>query len=164
MSLTETGTLIAIISGLGALAFGLRTDLRQRRLEREVRADKDRHQARRVAGWILVRQLDDGVQGGTSGFRAVRSHAFVQNASDEPIWDVEVRVPEVELAGGEVVDLMERHYFEVIGPGEVLDIELPDTPPFDRLPLVIKFADNAGRRWLRDERGKLKRLVETGGS
>jgi hypothetical protein len=168
MSWVDVTTAVATASAVVvALALGLKAEWRATRLEREQHEQEERRQAIHVAAWMLVEQ-DDGDGPGdvevsdlSLDMRKARIYSVIQNASDEPIWDVVVNVPILvekskgsrELQAAETED-------EVIsvGPHETLKQRITVLViPFSHLPLQIEFRDNAGRDWRRDDRGRLHR-------
>jgi hypothetical protein len=87
-------------------------------------------------------------------------YAVVQNASEEPIWDIVMSIP---LDIGADPETPERAFTEEqygtisIGPHETYkSLVTVLMTPYNRLPLKIEFRDNAGRDWYRDERGRLR--------
>jgi hypothetical protein len=162
---TAVGTAGAAVVALG---LGLRAEWRATRLEREQHKDDERRQAIHVAAWILV-ERDDG-----EGFREVdpydpsldtrdmshlRIYAVIQNASDEPIWDVAFNATifvEKNESSNELQSVESESQIVSIGPHETLKLPISaPTIPYSRLPLKVEFRDNADRDWSRDERGRL---------
>jgi hypothetical protein len=161
---TAVGTAGAAVVALG---LGLRAEWRAIRAERHARVEEERRQAIHVAAWMLVEQ-DDG-QGpyevdvddpGLNG-RKARVYEVVQNASEEPIWDVVVMAPIfVENFQGSTELKPAETFDEIIsiGPHEIRKSEITVmTLQYNRLPLKVEFRDNAGRDWSRDDRGRLHR-------
>ena len=160
---TAVGTASAAVIALG---LGLRAEWRATRLERKLASEEDRRQAVHVAAWMLVEQYDeDGasevlVDEPSTDWRKVRVYEVIQNASDEPIWDVVVRAPmftEKSPDSDELnVDECEDEIMS-IGPHETHKSQIKVmTLPYNRFPLKISFRDNAGREWHRDDRGRLQ--------
>jgi hypothetical protein len=93
--------------------------------------------------------------------RGLRIYAVIQNASDEPIWDVVVNAPIFVKKGNSDNELQSTDSEDEvvsIGPHETLKLPITaPTIPYNRLPLKVEFRDNAGRDWSRDDRGRLHR-------
>ena len=91
----------------------------------------------------------------------MRVYEIVQNASDEPIWDVIVKVPifvEKDKGSDELKPIDAENEIISIGPHETRRSEITSiTMPLNRYPLRVEFRDNAGRDWSRDDRGRLPR-------
>src|SRR5258708_2777956 len=91
---TAVGTAGAAIVALG---LGWRAEWRATRLERKQADEEGRRQAVHVAAWMLVEQPEeDGLRevdadDPSLDMRKAKVYEVVQNASDEPIWDVVVR-------------------------------------------------------------------------
>lgn len=135
---------------------------------RRDRAEKERRQAIQVAAWMLVEQEDERGRHEVdlddfSAFddASMRVYGIVQNASDEPIWDVIVKVPifvEKDKESDELKPIDAEDEIISIGPHETRRSEITSmTMPFNRYPLRVEFRDNAGRDWSRDDRGRLHR-------
>lgn len=114
---------------------------------------------------MLVEQHDDDgihevlVDGPSTDWQKVRVYEVIQNASDEPIWDVVVRALIFTDSIKEGNELgVEECEDEVlcISPHETHKSEITiRTLPYNRFPLKVSFRDNAGREWHRDDRGRL---------
>jgi hypothetical protein len=81
----------------------------------------------------------------------------VHNASDMPIYEVELPLParEDEEVGSEFVGL--------VPPGRTVERRAPQQwlrTYVEPEPVQIEFLDSAGRRWSRDEQGSLSRADE----
>jgi hypothetical protein len=161
---TAVGTAGAAVVALG---LGLRAEWRAIRAERQTSAENERRQAIHVAAWMLVEQ-DDGegpreVDGDDPSFDRRKAHVYevVQNASEEPIWDVVINAPIlVEKHKGSPELKFDETWDEIIsvGPHEIRKSEITVmTLPYNRFPLKVEFRDNAGRDWSRDGRGRLHR-------
>ena len=166
---TAVGTAGAAVA---AVALGLRAEWRSIRSERRQAESDERRQAIHVAAWILVeRQREDGtteidpsdpsIDALSESFdgRGLHIYAVIQNASDEPVWDVTSRVPGFVPKSKESDELkvttLEDEYV-VIGPHETHKGPITATTIwYNRLPIEIDFRDNAGRDWHRDDRGRL---------
>jgi hypothetical protein len=166
---TAVGTAGAAVLALG---LGLRAEWRATRLERQQNQLDIRRQATHVAAWMIVeRRVDEDrteIDPGDPSLDVcdpaydpcgVHVYVIVQNASDQPIWDVtthiSVFVPKSkdsdELKSADIED--ERI---VIGPGETIRIPIETyTVSYNRLPIEVEFRDNAGGEWRRDDRGRL---------
>lgn len=161
---TAAGTVSAVFVALG---LGLKAEWRATRLEREQHEQEERRQAIHVAAWLLVGQDDRGgfteieVDSSSLDPRKARIYSVVQNASDEPVWDVVVKVPilvEKSKGSRELTQTESEDEIIFVGPHETL--RLPITVlvvPYNRFPLQVEFRDNAGRDWRRDDRGRLHR-------
>jgi hypothetical protein len=141
-----------------ALGLGLRAEWRAIRAEREARTENERRQAIHVAAWMLVEQ-DDGdgpreVEGADPSFDMRKAHVYevVQNASEEPIWDVFVDAPTFHFAD----ERSPLKWIPTIGPHEIRKSEVTEPViSYNRIPLKMEFRDNAGRNWYRDVGGML---------
>jgi hypothetical protein len=129
--------------------------------------EDERQQAIHVAAWMLVEQ-DDGegpreVDADDPSFdrRRARVYEVVQNASEEPIWDVVVNAPiliEKDKGSSELKFTESEDEIISIGPHEIRKSEITVMNlSYNRLPLKVEFRDNAGRDWSRDDRGRLRR-------
>lgn len=153
-------------SAVIALALGGRAEWRAVRLERKQAGDEERRQAIRVAAWMLVEQHDDDgvhevlLDDPSTDWRKVRVYEVIQNASDEPIWDVVVRATILteESEGSDELKFDECEDEVIsIGPHETHKSEITiRTLPYNRFPLKVSFRDNAGSEWHRDDRGRLQ--------
>jgi len=150
-----------------ALYLGLKGEWRATRAERRARQEDERRQAVHVAAWMLVEQDSrDGpreIDADDPSFDARAAHVYevVQNASDEPIWDVVINAPilaEKEKGGLELKFIETEDEIIFVGPHETRKSEITvRTLRYNRFPLKIEFRDNASRSWSRDERGRLHR-------
>jgi len=164
---TAVGTASAAVIALG---LGLRAEWRATRLERKQYEQDERGQASHVAAWMLVKRDDEeGLREVDPGdppsdirdMRGLRIYAVIQNASDEPIWDVVVNAP-IFVPKGKGSDELRSAESEdevvSVGPHETLMRPITVlTIPYNRIPLRVEFRDNAGRDWSRDDRGRLHR-------
>jgi hypothetical protein len=141
----------------------LQESIEERRRDRE---ESERRQAIHVAAWVLVEQEDEGGRhevdlDDLSEFDSatMRVYEVVQNASDEPIWDVIIKPPilvEKHTGSDELKFIDAEDEIISIGPHETRRSEITRmTLPFNRFPLRLEFRDNAGRDWSRDDRGRL---------
>jgi hypothetical protein len=152
---TAVGTAGAAVVALG---LGLRAEWRAIRAEREAKTENERRQAVHVAAWILVEHDNgDGPRevewdGPSSDERGAHDYAVVQNASEEPIWEIFVDVPTMHFKG----ESNPPKWIAVIGPHETYKVEITEPAIlFNRIPLKVQFQDNAGRNWFRDGEGVL---------
>jgi hypothetical protein len=120
--------------------------LRQEHHREAGRTEDDRRaQAERISAWVELTRSAEGI-------REVAFH--VHNASDMPIYEVELPIPARadEEASSEFVGL--------VPPGRT--VQRPAPADWIRTyvepePVQIEFLDSAGRRWSRDEQGALTR-------
>jgi len=157
-----------------ALALGLRAEWRAMRLERHQHEFDVQQQAAQVAAWMIVERHMDGERTEVDADdpsldvldpaydpRGVRVCVIVLNASNQPIWDVTTHVPAFVPKSKDSADLKSIEIEDervVIGPGETIRIPVGIlTIPYNRLPIKVKFRDNAGAEWRRDDRGRLHR-------
>jgi hypothetical protein len=164
---TAVGTASAAAVALG---LGLRAEWRSIRSERKHQEEEERRQAVQVAAWMLV-ERDDGdgpkevdvyeLSVDQPDMRGIRNYAIINNASDEPIWDVIVSAPifvEKSKGSDELQSAHSEDEVVSVGPHETLRLPITAlTIPYNRLPLKLDFRDNAGRDWSRDDRGRLHR-------
>jgi hypothetical protein len=140
----------------------LEESIEERRRDRE---ENERRQATQVAAWMLVEEEGEGgrheVDVDDPSFNKANAHVYqvVQNASDEPIWDVIVKTPilvEKNKGNRELKFIDAKDEIISIGPHETRKSEITCmTLPYNRFPLKVEFRDNAGRDWSRDDRGRL---------
>lgn len=165
MSWVEVTTAVGTAgAAVVALALGIRAEWRAIRTEHEMKMESERKQAIHVAAWMLVEQ-DDGkgpceIDQRSPSFkrRKARVYEVVQNASEEPIWDVVVYAPIFTNngKGSDVKVIQAKNAIMCIGPHESHKSEITAlTIKINRFPLGIEFRDNAGRDWSRDGRGRL---------
>jgi hypothetical protein len=150
-----------------ALALGSRAEWRAIRTERLTKEENEHRQALHVSAWMLVEQDDGkglhemGVDDPTFDRRKACIYSIVQNASEEPVWDVVVFTPmlvEKHEGSSELKFAEAQDEIISIGPHETYKSEIKIiTLPISRFPLKVEFRDNAGRQWCRDERGRLHR-------
>lgn len=131
------------VGTVGAFTTGFLLLRREFRREADRAEDERRAQAARISAWVEVYVRADGA----------RELAFhIHNASDMPIYEVELPLPgRPEGEGVEFVGL--------VPPGQT--IRRPAPPEWLRSygepePIQIEFLDSAGRRWKRDEQGSLQ--------
>lgn len=134
---TVLATAFAVILGGVSLIISL-LDHRARRKQELEREEEEhqaeqramRRQAQRVACWLEVR------------FNQYPSHRIiVVNASDEPIWNVQVEhstLPPTSAA-----------QIPVLAPGERRPLDCASTSSSAEEAVDVRFRDNAGRMWFR---------------
>ncbi|HEY9356504.1 MAG TPA: hypothetical protein VIQ52_09395 [Arthrobacter sp.] len=146
---TVGATLAAVVFG----AISLRLSLHERALRREQEAELAaqaaeqrraavRSQAERVACWLQV------------DFKQFNHHVVIENASDEPIWDVTI---EHHTLPGKRVEV------PVVVPRGRKEIAANPRPGFDFDQVVgVEFRDNAGNWWHRPAKssGALVQLTD----
>lgn len=137
-----------------ALALGLKAEWRATRAEHRARVQDERRQAVHVAAWMLVDPENPSLDPGP-----VYAYLVVQNASDEPIWDVIAYTPKLteKDRGNPWLDLSEtRNEIGFMAPHETHKSMIgARTLHGNRYPLWVEFRDNAGRSWSRDLGGRL---------
>jgi len=167
-----TSAISTAAAALVALGLGLRAEWRAIRSERHQAEIDERRQAIHVAAWALVeRHREEGrtevdpsdpsldTLSASFDMHGIHIYSIIQNASEEPIWDVTTRVPGFVPKSRDSNELkpttLEDEYV-VIGPRETVKREVTAaTLAFNRLPIEIDFRDNAGQDWRRDDRGRL---------
>ena len=142
---TYLSLVLASLSVTAVLANFLRTHLRDRRNDRYEYAEK-------VAAWTGP-DIGNAPAAGHYRYDAV----VVNNGSDQPIYDVVVCLPTAEPG-------------ELVGESDILNVPVGLVPPGEQVahtvgdigareqyakPLSVYFADGRGRRWHRDESGRL---------
>jgi hypothetical protein len=108
--------------------------------------DELRSQAEKVSAWIEVRKT-------FSGARELAFH--IHNASGMPVYDVELPLP--RHAGDEEA---RTESVGLVPPGRTVERPAPAEwlkTYVEPEPAKVEFVDSAGRRWSRDERGRLSR-------
>jgi hypothetical protein len=149
----DFGTVPDWISSVGTVgAFGAtiwllfrETDARRRDVD-----EHERRQAQDVSCWLG--DVPDEALGFDDEGRPYRwiDLVYVRNGSAEPIYAVGVFIDQVD-------DQPPWHYVGVIAPGETS--RRPWTPPdslHEPVP-ALRFTDAAGRDWIRDGSGRLRR-------
>lgn len=130
---------------MGAFVVGFLLLRREHRREAERADDVRRAQAERISAWVEAYRRADGT----------RELAFhIHNASDMPIYEVELPLPTRSDEEGAV------EFVGLVPPGQT--VKRPAPPEWLRTyvepePVQIEFLDSAGRRWTRDEQGSLTR-------
>jgi len=132
------------VGTVGAFIVGFILLRAEHRREAERSEDERRSQAARISAWVEVHRKPDGN----------REMAFhIHNASDMPIYEVEI--PLHTTAHEE-----QTEFVGLVPPGQT--VRRPAPPQWlrsyvDPEPVQIEFLDSSGRRWTRDEQGKLTR-------
>jgi hypothetical protein len=143
--LDTASNLFAAIGTVGAFVTGFVLLRREQYREADRTEDERRSQAARVSAWVEMYRRNDGV----------RELAFhVHNASDMPIYDVELPMPSPT---GEEPD---SEFIGLVPPGQTIRRAAPrewSRSYVQPEPVEIEFTDSAGRAWRRDESGKLVR-------
>jgi len=135
------------VGTVGAFATGFVLLRREHRRESERAEDERRAQAARVSAWVEIHRSNDGT-------RELALH--VHNASDMPIYEVELPLP--DPAGQEPG----TEFIGLVPPGQTIRRPAPRewmrsyTEPE---PVEIEFLDSAGWQWQRDEQGTLTRAT-----
>lgn len=136
-------SMFSAVGTVGAFVVGFVLFRREHRREADRAEDERRAQAARISAWVEVYRKPDGT-------REIAFH--IHNASDMPIYEVELPLP---------TRAEEDHAVEFVGlvpPGQTIRKPAPAdwlrsyTEPE---PVQIEFLDSAGRRWTRDEQGRL---------
>ncbi len=142
--ITAAADVFSAVGTVGAFVTGFVLLRGQHRREAERSEDERRNQAARISAWVEVYRKPDGG----------RELAFhIHNASDMPIYEVELPLPTAS-------DEEQTEFVGLVPPGQT--IRRPAPPEWLRSyvepePVQIEFLDSAGRRWTRDEQGKLTR-------
>jgi hypothetical protein len=151
---TVSATVVALVFGLVSLGFTLheRTLRRKQEARLAVQAAAEhrsaiRKQAERVAAWLMKELVAPPTTSGT--FRVIRPveiwRIVVQNASDQPIW--EVGVTHWSLGHSQFAQI------PVLAPGEKRELPCRPKPKSEGETLeeavTVRFRDNAGRTWCR---------------
>lgn len=131
---------------VGAFVVGFVLLRREHRREDDRAEDERRAQAARISAWVEAYRKPDGT----------RELAFhIHNASDMPIYEVELPLPaRTEEEGGAV------EFVGLVPPGQTVRRPAPSEwlrTYVEPEPVQIEFLDSAGRRWIRDEQGALTR-------
>lgn len=136
----SVGTVGAFITGFVLLR-------REHRREADRAEDERQAQAARVSAWVELHRREDGA----------RELAFhVHNASDMPIYEVELPLP--SPAGGEPA----TEFIGLVPPGQTVRRPAPREwlrSYSEPEPVEIEFLDSAGWQWRRDEQGSLTRAA-----
>ncbi|MET7393525.1 hypothetical protein ABZS66_08535 [Dactylosporangium sp. NPDC005572] len=141
------GSVFSALGTVGAFLVGFVLLRREQNREAERAEDMRRGQAARISAWVEMHRKPDGS----------RELAFhIHNASDMPIYEVELPMPE----GGDA------EFVGLVPPGQTIRRPAPASwlrSYVDPEPVEIEFLDSAGRRWTRNEQGRLtSATVESG--
>ena len=142
---SDAADTFSAVGTVGAFVVGFVLLRKEQRREAGRSDDERRAQAAKISAWVEMHRKPDGL----------RELAFhIHNASDMPIYEVELPLtgPDSEEGAAEFVGL--------VPPGQT--IRRPAPAAWKRTyvepePVQIEFLDSAGRRWTRDEQGKLAR-------
>ncbi|MEU0559883.1 hypothetical protein [Dactylosporangium sp. NPDC006015] len=133
---------------VGAFVVGFVLLRREQNREAERAEDERRGQAARISAWVEAYRKPDGT----------RELAFhIHNASDMPIYEVELPLPD-PAASGDV------EFVGMVPPGQTIRRPAPVAwlrSYVNPEPIEIEFLDSAGRRWNRNEQGSLASAVES---
>ena len=138
----------AAVGTVGAFILGFVLLRREQHRDAETAEDERRSQAARVSAWVKMYRRTDGA----------RELAFhVHNASDMPIYEVELPLPGPDGRAAEA----DAEFIGLVPPGQT--IRRPAPKDWSRTyvqpePVEIEFTDSAGREWRRNEQGTLIRV------
>jgi hypothetical protein len=144
-SIGAAAEVFSAVGTVGAFILAFVLLLREHRREAERTEDERRAQAARISAWVEAYRSQEGT----------RQLAFhVHNASDMPIYEVELPLParDDEDQSTEFVGL--------VPPGQTVRRPAPNDwlrSYADPEPIQIEFLDSSGQRWIRDEQGTLDR-------
>jgi hypothetical protein len=144
--LSASANVFSAVGTVGAFVVGFVLLRKEQRREADRSEDERRAQEARISAWVEMYRRPDGT-------RELALH--VHNASDMPIYEVELPLP---APPGEE---REPEFVGLVPPGQTVRRPAPaewmrsHTNPE---PVQIEFLDSAGRRWIRDEQGSLARL------
>ena len=149
ISVSDAADIFSAIGTVGA--FGVVMYLLRKEQQREAARSEDerRAQAARVSAWLETSPT-------SHGGRELLFH--VHNASDMPIYEVELPLPSPD--GAEATE-----FVGLVPPGQTIRRPAPADwlrSYVDPEPIQIEFQDSAGRRWTRDEQGTLARADRPG--
>jgi len=141
--LGTAASVFSAVGTVGAFVLGFVLLRREQLREADRAEDERRNQAARISAWIEMYRRTDGT----------KELAFhIHNASDMPIYEVELPLagPSPDDGGAEFVGL--------VPPGQTIRRAAPAEwrrGYVEPEPVPIEFLDSAGRRWTRDEQGRL---------
>ncbi|WP_117209489.1 hypothetical protein [Allorhizocola rhizosphaerae] len=141
---TAAADIFSAVGTVGAFVIGFVLLRGEHRREADRAEDERRAQAARISAWVEAYRKPDGG-------REIAFH--IHNASDMPIYEVEVPLP---TASNEE----QSEFIGLVPPGQTVRRAAPTEwlrSYVDPEPVQIEFLDSAGRRWTRDEQGKLAR-------
>lgn len=129
---------------IGAFAVGF-VLLRQEHQREAARLEEDRRlQAVKVSAWVEAHTV-------AHGGRELLFH--VHNASDMPIYEVSLPMPDADAGG-------EAEFIGLVPPGQTIQRPAPRAwlkTYYSPEPVQIEFLDSSGSQWTRDEQGTLNR-------
>lgn len=138
---------LSAVGTVGAFAVGF-VLLRKEHRREEARAQEERRQqAIKVSAWVEAHAT-------AYGGRELQFH--VHNASEMPIYDVSLPMPEDEAAH-------EAEFIGLVPPGQTVQRPAPREwlkTYYSPEPVEIEFLDSSGRQWTRDEQGFLTPAAE----
>lgn len=146
--LDTAANVFSSVGTVGAFGIGFVLLRREQRREAERTEDDRRAQATKVSAWVELHRADDGT-------RQLSFH--VHNASDMPIYEVELPLP--APAGSEP----ETEFIGMVPPGQTIRRPAPREWLVSYVgpePIEIEFLDSAGSQWRRDEQGALVRASQ----
>ncbi|MGC9666855.1 hypothetical protein ACNTMW_09905 [Planosporangium sp. 12N6] len=133
------------VGTVGAFTTGFVLLRREHRREADRSEDERRAQAARISAWVEMYVRTDGR----------KELAFhIHNASDMPIYEVELPLP--GKSDGDGVE-----FVGLVPPGQTIRRAAPQEwlrTYAEPEPVEIEFLDSAGRRWGRDEQGRLRQV------
>lgn len=153
---TVGATAAAVVFGLFSLGFSLHERKLRRTQEAAIAvqaaADRQaviRSQAERVACWLQWEKAEDptfvGLPGKAFQYHGAKWKIVVQNASDQPIW--EVGITHWSLGTSEFSQI------PVVAAGAIRSFEVQPKPKDQGLTMEeavdVRFRDNSGRSWYR---------------
>ncbi len=134
--------IFSAVGTVGAFVVGFILLRAEHRREAERSEDERRNQAARISAWVEATRSPTGA-------REIAFH--IHNASDMPIYEVELPLP---AASGEE----QTEFVGLVPPGQTVRRPAPADwlrTYVEPEPVQIEFLDSAGRRWTRDEQGRL---------
>lgn len=138
---------LSAVGTVGAFAIGF-VLLRKEQRREEARAEEGRRlQAIKVSAWVEA-------QATAYGGRELLFH--VHNASEMPIYEVSLPMPEE--------DAHEAEFIGLVPPGQTVQRPAPRKwlkTYYSPEPVEIEFLDSSGRQWSRDEQGFLTPAADT---
>jgi hypothetical protein len=146
--LDTAANVFSSVGTVGAFGTGFVLLRREHRREDERTEDERRAQAAKVSAWVELHRTPVGA-------RELMFH--IHNASDMPIYEVELPLP--TPAGGEP----ETEFIGLVPPGQTVRRPAPRewlTSYVGPEPIEIEFHDSAGRQWRRNEQGTLIRPAQ----
>jgi hypothetical protein len=129
--------LFSAVGTVGAFWLGFLLLRREHRREADRAEEERRMQASQISAWIEAYRRPNGT-------REVAFH--IHNASDMPIYEVELPLPAQQEPSEEFIGL--------VPPGQTIRRVAPaewQRAYIEPEPVQIEFLDSAGRRWTRDE-------------